>query len=440
MKKSIFVLLCVSVFSFNILAQTGNPSSSPNPNSQTQNPNPAATPTTKRPPVLQGESQQPRRTVPAPTPSPAPNGKTEDKVEDDDEVIRVETNLVTMPVSVLDRDGRFIGGLRKQDFQIYEDGVLQKIDTFGTVEQPFTVVLLIDVSPSTQYQITEIQDAAIAFVNQLRPNDRVIVMSFDQRVRVLSPATSDRTILRNAILQTDFGNGTSLYEAVDFTLNRQLAQIQGRKAVVIFTDGVDTTSNRATYESSVREAEESEALIYSIRYDTFDDMSAGRYPGGGGGYPNPSPRRRAGNWPDILGDILGGGVTIGGNTRGGGRRVGRSSGGSVEDYERGEQYLEELARNSGGRVFEANANRNLTAAFSGIAEELRRQYTLGYYPEDGGQPGQRKQIRVRVNRPNAVVRAKNSYIVSGSGGANSANSQPPPATKKPPQIMNRLPF
>jgi Ca-activated chloride channel homolog len=429
MRKTFFVLLCVSLFSFNALAQTTNPTRprinpSPTP-STTPDANPSTTPT-KRPPVLIGDTKRTNPTT-SPTPPTSPDGV----VEDDNEVIRVETNLVTLPVSVLDRDGRFVTGLRQQDFQVFEDNVPQKIESFATVEQPFTVVLLIDVSPSTQYKITEIQDAAIAFVNQLRQNDRVIVISFDERVHVLSPVTNNRAILRNAILQADFGNGTSLYEAVGDALNRQLRQIEGRKAVVLFTDGVDTTSRRASYETTIRDAEESEALIYPIRYDTYSDMGGG-YPNQ---YPNQYPRRRRGGrrLGDILGDILsGGGGIYGGNyPQGGG-----SAGGSPEDYARGRRYLEELARNSGGRIFQANTTSNLDAAFSGIAEELRRQYTISYYPENAGQPGQRKQIRVRVTRPNAVVRAKNSYIVGGTG----TPTNPTTVTKQPPRIVNRLPF
>ena len=175
--------------------------------------------------------------------------------------------------------------------------------------------------------------------------------------------------------------------------------IQGRKAVVLFTDGVDTTSRRANYQSTVRAAEEIDALFYPIRYDTSNEMAANN--GGGNNYPNPYPRRRRG---DIWGGIFGGN---GGGICGGGN--GGSAGSSRAEYETGRQYLEALARNSGGRSFEAN--NNLGAAFSGIAEELRRQYSLGYYPETVGAKGERKSIRVRVKRPNLVVRAKSSYIV-----------------------------
>jgi VWFA-related protein len=328
------------------------------------------------------------------------NTNSEDTIAADDEIIKIETNLVTMPVSVLDRNGRFISGLRQQDFQIFENNAEQKIEYFASVEQPFTVVLLIDVSPSTAYQINEIHDAAISFVNQLRPNDRVVVISFDERVHVLSPLTNNRNVLRNAILQARFGDGTSIYEAVDYTITRQLRGVEGRKAIVMFTDGVDTTSRRANYQSTVRQAEELDALIYPIRYDTYGYMA-----GQGGG--NPYPRRRSGRTiDDIIEGILNGGVVIGGGYPRGG-----SAGSSRAEYEQGRRYLNDLARNSGGRIFEATTTYNLDAAFAGIAEELRRQYSVGYYPENVGQKGERRQIRVRVKRPNVVVRAKNSYIV-----------------------------
>jgi Ca-activated chloride channel family protein len=276
--------------------------------------------------------------------------------------------------------------LQKQDFQIFENGVEQKIDEFASVEKPFSVILLIDVSPSTRYQISEIQDAAVAFVDQLRRDDRVMVISFDEKVHILSPLTNNRAALRNAIYRTEIAEGTSIYDAVDNVIGQQLRRIEGRKAVVLFTDGVDTTSRRADYQSTVRETEEADALFYPIRYDTSNEMGGG-YGGGG-------------TWGNILGGILtGGSIQIGGG----------AAGSSPEEYEIGKRYLEELARNSGGRKFEAS--NDLNAAFSGIAEELRRQYSLGYYPEAVGQKGERKQIRVRVKRPNLVVRAKNSYIV-----------------------------
>ena len=347
---------------------------------------PYSSSTPNGPPVLTGGSR-----VPRPSSAPTPPSKS----DDENEVIKVETNLVTMPVSVLDRDGRFISGLQQKDFQIFENGIQQKVDYFQSVEQPFTVILLIDVSPSTQFKIDEIQDAAITFVNQLRPGDRVMVIAFDEDVHVLSPVTSNRNQLRRAIREARFGDGTSLYEAVDYVIEDQLRQIDGRKAVVLFSDGVDTTSRRASYDSTLRSTEEAEAIFYTLRYDTSRDMGVSGYPGQGRPHGGVSIG-------DILGTILSGGnINMGG---GGGSA-------SAGEYARGRKYLELLAQNSGGREFEAQSMYNVEAAFSGIAEELRRQYSLGYYPENVGKAGDRKQIRIRVMRPGVVVRAKTSYIV-----------------------------
>ncbi|MDQ3748935.1 MAG: VWA domain-containing protein [Acidobacteriota bacterium] len=389
MKKFIVALMSLCLLSFSVLAQTGRTTRPRIATAPTPQEDSSSEKKAKRPPVMIGDTKTSNSTA---TPT-APSGEV---VEEDDEVIKVETNLVTFPVSVLDRDGRFITGLRKEDFQIFENGVEQKIDSFATVEQPFTVILMIDVSPSTAFRIDEIHEAAIAFVDQLRRDDKVIVVSFDEKFRVLSQATNNRSVLQNAIRRAEFGDGTSLYDAVDNVINRELSRIEGRKAVVLFTDGVDTTSRRADYQSTARATEEIDALFYPIRYDTSVEMANRN---GGVNFP----QRRRGGSGDIVADILAG-ILGGGNVQ-----IGGSAGGSREDYEKGKRYLEELARNSGGRKFEAN--NDLSAAFSGIAEELRRQYSLGYYPETIGQKGERKKIRVRVKRPNLVVRAKDSYIV-----------------------------
>ncbi|CAN5865974.1 hypothetical protein BH24ACI1_BH24ACI1_22960 [soil metagenome] len=390
MKRFVVALMSLCLLSFSILAQTERTTRPRVITAPTPREDSSSEPKLKRPPVMIGDT---KTSSPTATPT-TPSGEV---VEEDNEVIKVETNLVTFPVSVLDRDGRFITGLKKEDFQIFENGVEQQIDSFATVEQPFTVILMIDVSPSTAFRIDEIHDAAITFVDQLRRDDKVVVVSFDEKFRVLSPATNNRSVLQNAIRKAQFGDGTSLYDAVDNVINRELPRIEGRKAVVLFTDGVDTTSRRADYQSTVRATEEINALFYPIRYDTSVEMANRN---GGTNYPQGRRSGSGGVVADILAGILGGGnVQIGGG----------SAGGSREDYEKGKRYLEELARNSGGRKFEAN--NDLSAAFSGIAEELRRQYSLGYYPETVGQKGERKKIRVRVKRPNLVVRAKDSYIV-----------------------------
>ncbi|HEY8559761.1 MAG TPA: VWA domain-containing protein [Pyrinomonadaceae bacterium] len=308
----------------------------------------------------------------------------------DEDVVKVETNLITIPVSVYERSGVYVGDLRRSDFQIFEDGKEQEIAYFGNTSQPFTVVLLIDTSSSTTFKIDEIQDAAIAFVEQLNAEDRVMVIAFDSGVNVLTDFTNDRQSIQRAIRKTSFGGGTRLYDAVRTSLNRQLKKVTGRKAVVLFTDGVDTQSG-ASLNGTLEQAEEADSMIFPIYYNTFLEN---RGIGGGGGVMSTPPI--IGNPPGMTGMP------------------------TSADYARGRAYLESLAQLTGGKMFRAESTvGGLNAAFAGIAKELRSQYSIGYYPSDEGSAGQRKQIKVRVKRANVAVRARDSYIV----GANESSSK-----------------
>jgi Ca-activated chloride channel homolog len=353
-----------------------------------------------RPPALRGNT-----TTNRPTDSKtvvAANQEPEEVGEGD--VIRVNTTLVTIPLSVMDRDGRYIPNLNKQDFRLWEDGIEQEVAYFSSVDKPFSVVMMIDTSGSMRFRLEDIQDAAIDFVNQLRPDDSVMVVSFDDDVRILSEFTNNRYQLRNAIQRTRTGEGTRLYDAVELVFNQRLSRVSGRKAIVLFTDGVDTTSRHGTYDRNIRDAEELDALVYPIQYDTYSDMQGGvpTWPGG----RSPSPA-------DILAQILGG---LGGGRRGGsGRRGGGGpTGTSRSDYDVANRYLRDIAEKTGARQYQADTTQNLSSAFSNIAEELRRQYSLGYYPKRPAQAVERRQIRVRVNQPNLAVRARDSYVFNPS--------------------------
>jgi Ca-activated chloride channel family protein len=302
---------------------------------------------------------------------------------DEEEVVRVSTALVTVPVSVLDRQGRFIPALRGEDFRIYEDGVEQEVAFFEAADKPFTVALLLDTSDSTKFKLTEIQDAAVAFLEQLRPADRVIVIAFDRGVNVLTEATADRARAAAAIRRARTGGGTSLYDAVAAATERRLKGIAGRKAVILFTDGVDTSSERATYEGTLRAAQELDALVYTIQYSTNGDV-------------------------------------LGGLTRGQGPPVGQimTAKGEFLDaaYKRAGFYLRQLSGETGGRYFSAGSPKLLAEAFGRIAEELRRQYSLGYYPKNHSTSGKRRRLKVRVSVPDAAVRARGGYIYKPEAG------------------------
>ena len=321
------------------------------------------------------------------------------------DVVRVNTSLVTVPVTVMDRGGKYIPDLGREDFHIFEEGVEQRISYFATVDQPFTVALVMDTSGSTDFSLDDMQKAAIDFVNQLKPEDRVMVISFDDRIDVLTEPTNDREELTRAIRRTRAGGGTRLYDAVDQVIKKHFRGINGRKAVVLFTDGVDTTSRHASYDSTVRDAEELDALIYSVAYD--DRGGAGSLGGvwGSGGPRIPIPG--------------GGGIRIGGPGSSGRGNT------SPADYQRGRMYLSELALRTGGRLYNGSSMLGLSQAFAYVADELRRQYSLGYYPRQSGQAGQRRRLKVRVNQPNLVVQARDSYVYTpkASNDASQPNKQ-----------------
>jgi len=357
---------------------------------------------------------------PSPTPQP---------VEID--VVRVETNLVTVPVSVVDRDGRYISDLRKEDFQLAEDGIDQEIAYFAAIEKPFTVVLMIDTSASTWSKLDQIKDAAAVFVAQLRPDDQVMVISFGMGVKVQCEPTSDRQKIRKAIAATGKGLSTHLYYAMENVMQKRLKGISGRKAVVLFTDGVDATSNHATYESTVKTAEELDALIYPILYDTYDPSIDT-----GGQTAPPSNSRVLSILRKIPLPLPIPTIGNGGGSNGGG------AGSSRADYDRGERYLHELADLTGGRVYEASKDLSyLQDAFSKIADELGRQYSIGYYPKRKGEPGERRQIKVRVSRPEVAVRSRDKYIYKGpaDAGPKTAITDENKQTPAPP-VLQKKPF
>jgi len=303
---------------------------------------------------------------------------------DSDDVIRVKTTLVNSPVLVQGRDGKFVPNLRQQDFQVFENGVKQEIAYFAPVENPFTVALLIDTSRSTVFNLQDIQQAAIAFVEKLRPDDRVTVISFSDETNVVSEATSDRETLRRAIQSIRPGGGSRVYDAVEVVFS-ELKQINGRTALVLFSDGVDNDSRSATLESTLRTVELTDTLIYPVQFNTFN-------------------RSRA-KAPSISID---------------------GTGFSEQDYRRAGAYLSRLAEISNTGVYPASELSDLDRAIASIVDELHNEYSVGYYPRTPGKPGETRQVEVRVNHPQLTVRALTRYVVDRSGTvARAANPQRP---------------
>jgi Ca-activated chloride channel homolog len=301
----------------------------------------------------------------------------------EDDVVRVETDLVMIPVQIAERSGKAVSGIRREEFKIFENGIEQEIAYFSNDDQPFTVALVLDMSYSSVFKLKDIQAAAMAFVNQLREHDRVMVVSFDEKARVLCEPTNDRKILKLAIEGSRIESGTSVYSALDLALNEKLARVVGRKAVVLLSDGVDTSSPKVTAEDIVKATASTDSLIYPIYYDTFDDVQKSR-------------RDNA----QIVFDEDDRPYTV---------ERPRVKGERERDYEDAREFLRTIADQTGGRVQGVTSKTNLNQAFSKIAEELRKIYSLGYYPSGDRKAGFKYAIKVRVYRPDLKVRARENY-------------------------------
>lgn len=382
--------------------------------------------------------------------------------DEQQEVLKIDTALVTFPVIVSDRNDVYVPDLKQRDFQIYEDGVAQDIAFFAALKEPFHVVLMLDTSGSTEEKLGQIQRAASAFVDQLQPADRVKIISFDDEVRDWGSFTGNRAELKKAIADLVPGKGTKLYDAMRLALSN-LARIRGRKAVVLFTDGVDYKSSETRFDDNIRAVEESGVIVYPIRYDTRLDTEAlirqqqaqggavvlsdvlktppigttpptvpgetrvpstnrggvldrirtnppvrNRYPDDR--YPdnrNPSDNRYPpGRIPD---DRFPDARTSGGGTST--RSSRNDSIGMMLDnlYKTADQYLNELAVKSGGKLHRADTLDSLPATFGQIANELRSQYSLGYYPTNPSRAGKYRKMQIKVSRKDAVVRARPGY-------------------------------
>ena len=318
-------------------------------------------------------------------------------LQNQDAPIKVQTTLVNVPVIVSDRAGRYLSGLKHDDFKLYQDRIEQRIAIFDAAEEPLNVALLLDTSRSTSDVLSDIKKDARNFLKELRPRDEAMVVSFDYDVHQLSSLTSDRKVLENAVDHARIGEhvGTTLREAVSDVIKRQFKRIDGRKAIILLTDGKDHGS-RISEEELLDQATESGAMIYSVFFETHPE---GRGWNGGFG------RRGRGGW--------GRRFPPNGRPRGDGPRQQRAE----ERNEEAMDFMTKLSEASAGRFYNSKVS-DLKATFKLIAEELRHQYRLGFYPDASKADGQRHSLKVEVSTPDAVVRARRSYqapsITNGS--------------------------
>ena len=284
--------------------------------------------------------------------------------------VKVDVNWIYLNVSVRDRlTNRSIPDLKRDDFLVYEDSQQQRIEQFQSTDAPFSILLLLDVSASTDDYMADVKSAAIEFLRQMRSDDRVAVAIFNSNTYMVHAFTSDRRRLERQIRRIRTGGGTAFYDALDVSVNDYLYGEEGRKAIVVFTDGVDgqligqrSSGSRITFGELYRSIEETESIIYTIFLDTQDR---------------------------------------------GGQGNGRA-------YETAYGQMQKIADQTGGRFYGPNSVYDVQRMFQEIADDLRVQYMLAYNSTNTNNDGswRRISIRVRDNR-NWAPRSRKGYYAPG---------------------------
>ena len=310
--------------------------------------------------------------------------------------------LISVPVTVSDREGRYISGLKKEDFSLYENGVEQNITSFSTYDEPVSVALLIDTSGSTKETLEKIKDAAGDFIELLNPKDKCLIATFDSQVNVLNALTSDQQTLKSSLAQvrTAEKEGTVLLRAVEQIAGKSFDNVAGRKVIVLLSDGKDFGSPNTKAELLSR-LEESDVSIYSIFYQTglgFNKLSVA--PDGtvkeakeNVKTKEKKPEKKKKNNLLVIpmrGDVY---------TEQEATLIGKAS--AIEAV----NSLREMSDITAGRFYQSDAP-NLSGIFKKIAGEMRQQYQLGYQSKDASGDAAAREISVKVNRADVVVRAR----------------------------------
>jgi Ca-activated chloride channel family protein len=291
---------------------------------------------------------------------------------DDSATLKIDATLVTVPVVVSDRSGRYLPFLKNEDFTLFEDGVNQDITFFASERTPFNVAMVLDTSRSIVDSLDAIQESAVRFTRELKEDDRVMVMEFNSRIEVLNDFTNDRYKIRHSIETTRARGGTRLHDALHLVAEK-IKPLEGRKAVILLTDGEDTESNKSQRDA-IEAIIEIGALLYVISYPASASIG------------NAQP-------------TFGGPPTF----PGGGRGRGGTQYADVT-------FLRQLVKDTGGDLYHAGGRNGLPDIWRKIADDLRHVYVLGYYPTNAIENGGQRAIRVQLkDREAGAVRYRQKY-------------------------------
>ncbi|MEO8074422.1 MAG: VWA domain-containing protein [Acidobacteriota bacterium] len=295
---------------------------------------------------------------------------------DDKETLKIDTLLVNIPVIVNDKDGRNVAGLKKENFTVFQDGKKQEIEFFADEDAPMNVAILVDSSYSTNKILGDIKETAQEFIKIFRAEDKGMIASFDYKLKILSEFSSDQNKLTKAINKISIAkkSGSAMQDAMFQVITQQFADIKGRKAIIVLTDGAvggGIVSNQNLLDTLI----ESDTLVYPIIFKSGEDLSL---------YFRPSKTVTM-----VDGEKIDGGVLFK----------------QIEDANnRAINFTKTLGDLTGGKFFAADST-DLKQTFQKIAEELKKQYLVGFYPQnlDDGKP---HKIEVKINLEDVTVRTK----------------------------------
>lgn len=338
--------------------------------------------------------------------------------KDEDDVLRIDTQLVDVPFVVTDKTGKPLLNLKKSNFIVYEDGKVQEITDFSATAAPFEIALLLDTSGSTRSDLPLIRRAAENFIQSLRAGDRVSIIAFESKIaggkstavsEVLSALTDDRNKLKEALAQVKTSNGTPYYDGLLQVIEEVFSEkpkdeFRGRRALVALTDGVDSTS-LSDFEEAREKLTQAGVVSYFIQVDTreffeenllgdcafamrFSQAQIRRYYRTF--YPKASIEKVSGFCQ--LGDF---------------ERLDISK----RLYELADAEMQYLAKNSGGKVFPVGDLTEARVAFKSVADEIGTKYSLGYYPSNDKRDGSYRKIKIELKGvpAGAQIRAREGY-------------------------------
>lgn len=310
---------------------------------------------------------------------------------------KTEKRLINVPVAVSDREGHYIAGLRKEDFSVFQDGIKQEIVSFETEDEPISVAILIDTSRSTDKILDKIKDAAKNFIKILNSKDQSLVATFDSDVNVLSQFTSNTVALEKAIEQVRVNEkvGTVLHRAINQIVKSSFANVKGRKALIVLTDGKDFGSYM-TRNELLDSLQESDVMIYTVFYNTGIDFSKPNSMTVGT-EENKKKKKKSKKQNGFSLDIPDGDFP------------------SEEEVKLREKQddleaisaLKKMSDTTAGRFYNKEIT-DLKSTFEQIADELRKQYRLSYYTGENTKNSEH-ELLVKINHPDAVVRTREGF-------------------------------